>query len=268
VSQTGGSPFVKAALAVVLAASIAGCAGQRGVREEKPVLLMTAGTNFLAGKYEQAEIDYTDFLATEHRPELTAEAYIGRGNVYYKLASYERAYNDYSAAFSMTKVKDLRGQAMSGMAASIFAQERYDTSEKLCRDLLRMYQGVIQQDEITLRLGLSQVRQSKWDEGAESLEQVIAKWPSGESAATAEAKLPPVKEKFFTVQTGAFTNKQVAEAALKDLKAKGFIGTLEPINIKGVAGYAVRSGHFSNWQATAEHADKLKSAGFSTYKLP
>lgn len=267
-SQIGGSSFGKKAFVVVLAASLAGCAGQRARSEEKPALLMTAGTNFLAERYEQAVINYTDFLASENRPEFMAEAYVGRGNAYLKLSKYDTAENDYRTAYSMARDRELRAQALAGMATSIFAQEHFDTSENLCRDLLRTYKGLIQQDDIMLRLGLSLIRQGKWDEGTEQLEEVVAKWPSGGAAETAEAKLAAVREKFFSVQTGAFTNKQMAETALKDLKAKGFAGTIEPMNIKGVQGYAVRSGRFSTWQAAGEHAEKLKNAGFSTYKLP
>jgi cell division septation protein DedD len=154
------------------------------------------------------------------------------------------------------------------MADCAYALEHFDVAERLYRQILKSYIGLVPQDEVTYHLALSVVRQSKWDEGKELLEQVIAGWPSGDIAKRAKAKLPSVNEKFFTVQIGAFTNKAMADTALKDLKAKGFAGTLESIDIEGEPAFAVRAGRFSSWKAATEHADKLKIAGFSTYKLP
>jgi len=256
------------AACVLAAAFFAACAQQRPVQPQRPALLQTASTNALAGNYDQAVQTYTDFLGTNPKPELMAEGYVGRGNAYYKLAKYELAEQDFRAGLNAADDRTMKAQATAGMANSIFAEERFDAAEKLYRQILKSYQGLVQQDEMTYRLAISLARQTRWDEARQLLEQVAGSWPSGDFAKSARAKLASVNDKFFTVQVGAFTNKAMADATVKELKSKGFTGAVEPIDIDGVPGYAVRSGHCPTWQAVTEQADKLKAAGFSTYKLP
>ncbi len=264
---TPGRFFAMAGV-VVLASLASACAQQNGYQVERPAMLQSASTYALAGNYDQAVIAYTDFLGTNTRNEFTGEGYVGRGNAYYKLGSYELAESDFRSGLSAASDRTMKAQATMGMANSVFAMEKFDPAEKLYRQILRTYQGLVPQDEVTYRLGMSLARQGKWDESLQLLGEVAGNYPSGEYAKYARAKMQSVKNRFFTVQVGAYTSKSVADKTLADLKAKGFAGKLDPIDIDGVAGYAVRSGVMASWRDVSDYASKLKDAGFSTYKLP
>ena len=255
-------------LPAVIAAAVWGCAQTQSSQQQRPAMLQTASTNVLTGNYDEAVTIYTDFLGTGPAPQLMAEGYVGRGNAYYKLGRYELAEADFRAGLSIQCDRATRAQATLGLANSVFALENYEGAEKVYRQIPRLYQGLVPQDEVTYRLGLSLARQGKWDEVRQLLEQVAADWPGGDFARSAKAKLAAVNGRVFTVQVGAFTNKTVAEKALGELKAQNFPAALEPIDIGGVPGYAIRSGRFTDWKAVSDHAEKLKAAGFPVYKLP
>jgi tetratricopeptide (TPR) repeat protein len=254
-------------LMTLIAVAVTGCAGQQG-RAAEPTALQNAATALVGGDSNQAVTLYTDFLGTNPDSPKAAEAYVGRGNAYFKLEKYDLAENDYNAALSRTRDKAIKAQATMGLANAASAQERFGDAEKLYRQALGSFGGQVPQDEATYRLAIALARQGKWDEAAKDLESVQSQWPSGEYAKYAKAKLPAVKAKAFTVQVGAFNKEAQAQAAAKQLEAKGLPSRIDSIDNDGVTLYAVRSGSFQTWQEAAQQADKLKKAGFAVLRLP
>ena len=253
-------------LALLVAAC--GCAATTGPRSERSEVLQAATAACLAGQYEPAVRQYTDFLASQPPASLAAEGYLGRGNAYYRLSRFALAEADFADAEKLARDHGIRAQANLGRAHAIFAQERYRESEKMYLQMLRSYKGLVPQDEATYRLGVALARQGNWDDAAIYLQDVVTRWPNGEFAKLAAAKLPSVRERTFSVQVGAFTKRTLAESEVKKLQQKGFPGEVAPIDLDGVPGFAVRSGRFSTWSAAGDHAARLEQAGFSTYRLP
>jgi len=254
-------------LMTLLAIAAVGCAGQQG-RTTEPPALQSAATALVGGDANQAVTLYTDYLGTNPNSPEVADAYVGRGNAYYKLEKYDLAESDYNAALSKARDKAVKAQATMGLANAAAAQERFGEAEKLYRQALSSYGGQVPQDEATYRLAISLARQGRWDEAAKGLESVQSQWPSGEYAKYAKAKLPAVQAKAFTVQVGAFNKQAQAQAVVKQLEAKSFPARIDTIDNDGVTLYAVRSGSFQTWQEAARRADDLKNAGFSVMRLP
>jgi tetratricopeptide (TPR) repeat protein len=246
-----------------------GCGGTKGNRAAEPPLLQSAATSLLGGDANQAVTQYTDFLGTNPDSPKAAEAYLGRGNAYFKLEKYDLAEADYKSALDKASDKTVKAQATMGLGNAAVALERFDAAEKIYRQVMSAYGGVVPQDEVTYRLGLSVARQGKWDDAYKYFDKVVTSWPSGEYAKYAKAKLAVVKDKAFTVQVGAFTNKALADAAVKQLTAAHMPARIETISSDTVQLYAVRSGSFPTWQAASEHSAKLQRAGFkSPARLP
>ncbi|MCD6405072.1 MAG: tetratricopeptide repeat protein [Planctomycetes bacterium] len=254
-------------LVMVLAGAVAlaGCqpsysAANRAVEQ--------AAATYLAGDNEEAVRLYTDFLGSNPGSALSAEGFLGRGNAYYKLGKYTLAESDFRSCAGMARDRSVKAQATLGLGHAVFAQQRYSAAEKIYLKVLRSYRGLVAQDEVSYRLGVALARQAKWDDARIYLNDVVSRWPSGEFARRAKAKLACVTGRYFTVQVGAFTSKKLADAKAAEIDAKGFEGRVQPIDIDGVPGYAVRSGSFAVWQGACAAATKLQNAGFSTYTLP
>lgn len=262
-----GSRVFAVGIWVLGVAACAGCVSTSGGRADSPVL-ETATATYLAGEYDEAVRMYTDFLATSPPASLEAEGYLGRGNAYYRLARFELAEADFRASERAARDRNIRAQATLGLAHSLFAQDRYGEAERLYLQMLRSYKGSVPLDEATYRLGMTLVRQGKWDDGQHYLDDVVASWPTGEFAKLAKAKIPSVQERTFSVQIGAFTNRTLADGEAAKLKAKGFPGEVVAIDMDGVRGFAVRSGRFATWGEAGDHASRLDGAGFPTYRLP
>ena len=250
------------------AALFAGCVSTYGSSHERPALLGDATAMYLAGEYEGSVRAYTDFLGSQTSPALMAEGYLGRGNAYYKTGRYLLAEADYRNAERLARDNSIRAEATLGLAHTLFATERYSAAQKVYAKVLRSYEGLVAMDETTYRVGLAQARQGKWDEARRNLEKVKKRWPAGEFARRSDAKLPAVMSRKFTVQVGAFTNRQLAAAKVQELKDRGLAGTIFEIDLGGVPGYAVRSGGFTTWAAAGRHAELLERQGFETYRLP
>lgn len=250
------------------AALLAGCAFTSGPSHERPALLGDATAMYLAAEYEDSVRAYTDFLGSQTSPALMAEGYLGRGNAYYKTARYLLAEADYRNAERLARDRSLRADATLGLAHTLFATERYGAAQKVYAKVLRSYEGLVAMDETTYRLGLAQARQGRWNEAVGNLEKVRKRWPAGEFARRAEAKLPTVISRKFTVQVGAFTNRQLAVSKVEELKDRGLAGKIVEIDLGGVPGYAVRSGGFTTWAAAGRHAERLAEQGFAIYRLP
>lgn len=250
---------------LLVAAALAGCQGATG---PAPVELETATATYLAGDNDEAVRLYTGFLGRNPHSPFAPQAYLGRGNAYYRLAKYPQAEADFRQAAGSARDTSVKAQATLGLAHALFAQNRYPAAEKTYRRVLKNYTGIVASDEVMYRLGMALARQSKWDEAAARLNEVVAKWPSGEFARRASAKIASVMERSFTVQVGAFTSKALADKKAAELVAGGFQPRIQRINMDGVPGYAVRSGSFGTWPLACAHAAALENAGFSTYTLP
>lgn len=255
------------AFAALLAVAATGCAGQ-GSRAAQPALLQQAATALVGGDSNQAVTLYTDFLGTNPDSPQAAEAYLGRGNAYFKLKKYSLADMDYQSAVAKATDKTVKAQATMGLGNVAAATDHYDIAGNIYRQVLSSYSGQAPQDEATYRLALSLARQGRWDDAAKLLEKVTSEWPSGEYARYAKAKLAIISGKTFTVQVGAFNKKEPADKAAAQLKAKGFPARIDTVSGDGVTLYAVRSGSFATWQEATQQANKLKGAGFSTFRLP
>ena len=194
--------------------------------------------------------------------------YYARGISHERQEHWDQAEADFRNAQRLTRANSVKADATLGLAHALFAQERYGESQKVYTMVLRSYEGLVAMDETTYRLGLAQARQGKWDEAQRNLRKVAERWPAGEFARRAEAKLPAVISRKFTVQVGAFTNRQLAESKVEDLKEKGLAGRIVEIDLGGVPGYAVRSGGFTTWAVAGKHAELLDGKGFATYRLP
>jgi len=256
------------AAAVLAAAALCGCRGAPAAGGPTPPLLEDATATYLAGDNLEAIRLYSDFLRSRPSGDQAAQAYLGRGHAYYGLSRWRLAEADFENARKLARDRSVKAQATLGLAHTAFAQDRYGEAEKIYMEVLRSHKGYVPQDETMYRLGIALARQGQWEDAAGYLQEVLNRWPDGEFARLAKAKLPSVLERHFTVQVGAFTKRPLAEARLEELAQKGFQGEIVAIEMDGVPGYAVRSGRLSSWVRATSHAVRLEAAGFSTYALP
>ena len=254
--------------ALTMAAALAGCQTTSGTAGGRPALLESATATYLAGDGEEAIRLYTDFLGSQPSTAQASEAYLGRGTAYYDLGRYRLAEADFANSERMARDRGVRARAMLRLAHAIFAQDRYAEAAKLYMRVLRSHKGYVAQDEALYRLGIALARQGQWEDARAYLEDVLSRWPNGEFAKLARAKLPCVMGRHFTVQVGAFTKRELAETKVGELREKGFQGEVVPIDMAGVPGYAARSGRLATWAQAQDHAGRLERAGFSTYALP
>ncbi len=231
-------------------------------------LLESATAAYLAGDYDSAVREYTDFLGSQPRSAEASQAYLGRGNAYYGLGRWRLAQADFENARSITRDRAVRARATLGLAHALFAQESYEEAQGVYMEVLRVHRGHVPQDEASYRLGISLARRAQWQDASDYLREVVSRWPQGEFARLARAKLPCVAQGRFTVQVGAFTDRRLAERRLEELRAGGFEAEMAEIDMDGTTGYAARSGRLSTWAEARSHAARLESAGFSTYLLP
>ena len=103
-------------------------------------------------------------------------------------------------------------------------------------------------------------------EGKKYAQILTAKFPSSFEAK--KAGLLDTEGIFYTVQVGAFSNRNNALQLSYDLKENGFDAYLEPIERLGDKLYRVRVGKFGSKDRAIDLQEKLSDAGYPTKIFP
>jgi TolA-binding protein len=217
---------------------------------------------YLSQDYGSAVRGYSNFIEKNPFGAGIPDAFYWRGMAYLELKDYSRAAADLQKAVDSASDETLRAQALFHLGQAAGLRGDFATAETAYKRVLKRYAASFPQDEVLYLLGLSCLRQGRWDEANDYFRTLVRNFPRSARRALAEEKLAN-KDRFFSVQVGAFTSWQGAEAKQRELRASGMDSFIRTVVRRGSTYYCVRTGRFRSWSAAGEYANRVIAAGFS-----
>jgi len=182
-----------------------------------------------------------------------------------KLGDYPKARECFKAVTAAGSSSMFTDQARIKIADTYFLEKNYPVAKK---EYLNLQGSPVANNFLSLiylRLAQIAAKEGNWQEKADYTNKIKAQFPK-----SAEMKYIEVLEAhgdFFTVQVGAFSSIDNAEAIRKDLK-----GRYETYVVKDVRPsltiYKVRVGHFTQRAAAEAVCAKMLNEGFPAIVYP
>jgi tetratricopeptide (TPR) repeat protein len=216
----------------------------------------------MSQNYSSAVRSYTAYIERRSFTPYRADAYYGRGMSYMGLKDYPRAAADLQKAADEAGDRALRAQALYRLGQASGQCGDFAKAEASYRRLLGSSQAAVGRDELNYLLGLACLRQGKWEEAGDQFRTVVRTYPSSSYRALAEEKLAN-RDRFFTVQVGAYSTMSAAEARLRQLAAFGQQPFIRTVTRQGVTYYCVRTGRFTSRNAARQYLNILYSTGIT-----
>lgn len=219
---------------------------------------------FLLGDWDRAIASYKRFLAAHASDDRVAEAHARIGRAWLGLGNPASALTSFDAALAADPDDLVAGDARLGRGMAYHALGSPPRAESEFVEALRVGGDRIRRDDALWFLGLSRIRQGKWDEGLADLLVLTKDYPDSPWAARARA-LRAAPERFFAVQVGAFSDPAGARARSEELRKKGY----DPAIVPWDALHCVRVGRYPTWREAQAAAEEVAGAtGLETAVVP
>jgi tetratricopeptide (TPR) repeat protein len=248
---------------VLAAASFSGCAVPQSWDIPDSPRFRTAEAKYLAGDFagaadafaELAEIPGSDSRAISRYWEGRARLEIG------DFAAAESAFLD---TLEENPPKFFLGGALLGLGWAYIGMQRFEEAVPPLVRAVADAPDVIQKDFAHLLLGTAYLRSSDWDKGMNNLDAAVKEGKDSESARQAASSLAFRKIRAFTIQTGAYSTRSVAENGAKRLTEKGLDAWVHPLGGAGQKElmFAVCVGRFENWRTASNETARLRGRGY------
>ena len=186
------------------------------------------------------------------------------GQAYIKTGDLSAAEDVFTGLVKKSKTSSLRNKALLGLGDVYFLKGDYKKAKEI---YLRA--GESQSDlgaGIYYRLAQTDFKLGNLSRGKKYIQILTAKFPSSFEAK--KASLMDTKGIFYTVQVGAFSNKNNALQLIADLKENGFDAYVESVTHLGDKLYRVRVGRFESKDKAVALRDRLSDAGYLTKIFP
>ena len=240
----------------------AGCVIPQSWNPPDSARFRDAEAKYLAGDFRTAA---DAFAAIADTPDFNERA-IARyweGNARLEIGDFAAAEEAFTEAMAEKPPEFFKGSALLGMGRACIGLQRFADAAAHFSRAISEAPGALRGDFAHLLLGTACLRSGRWDEGVRNLETAAALGKDSDSAAEANASLAFAEVRKFTIQTGAYSVKTLADSEAERLKAAGldaWIHTLPGLEGKDPM-YAVCVGKFDGWPAAVEEASRLRGRG-------
>jgi tetratricopeptide (TPR) repeat protein len=219
---------------------------------------------FLAGRWDAAIAAYRRFVQSNPRDSQVplahlriGRAYLAQGQPGSALPEFDLALEGDGSDAVEAEAHAARGIAYHGLGSPAKAELEFTAA-------LRTGGKRVRRDEALFYLGVSKIRQGRWDEGLADLHTVTREHADSEFAARARA-VRSAPERSFAIQVGAFSDPAGARRRCDELKAKGY----EPVIVPQEDLQCVRVGRYTSWREAQAAADGVKDkTGLETVVVP
>lgn len=218
---------------------------------------------YLSGDFNAAAARFQKFVSANPKDDRVPQAKLRIGRSYLALGNPARALQYLDEVLASGPGAALEGDAHAARGMAFHGLGSPSKAESEFQDALRTGGDEVRRDECLWYLGLSRIRQSRWDEGLGDLGVLLKDHPDSSYAARAKA-LRAQPDRAFSIQAGAFSDPAGARRRSEELKAKGY----EPEIVPDGGFHCVRVGRFTSWREAQNEAAALEAAGFETAVVP
>jgi len=183
------------------------------------------------------------------------------GLSFLKLGKPEEARDNFNFLLNNYPSSHITQELLLAVADSFYLAGEFESAESAYKRLLSKFKNGDYNTFCYLRLGVSLRRQGKWDEAEKYFYRIVKDYPI--SLEISDAKKFLKKDKFFTVQAGAFSKKENALKLVETLKRKGYYTSFEKVYDKDNILYKVKTGKFSTKVMADNEVLRLERDGFS-----
>jgi len=218
---------------------------------------------YLGGEWGSAISGYERWIAANSSDRRVnaaklriARSWLSLGKPGNALPVLDEVLNSGPASALVADAHAARGMAYHGLGSPPKAEAEFV-------DALRIGGDEVRRDECLYYLGLSKIRQGRWEPGLTDLFILLRESPDSPYAPKAKA-LRAAPDHIFSIQAGAFADPAGARRRAEELKAKGY----EPFLVPDGALNCVRIGRFTTWREAQDEAKILEAAGIETTVVP
>lgn len=217
--------------------------------------------------YEQARKLAQQLLKSTavHKDRLQAQYYLGLSQL--RLERYVEARSSFQIVMSMASNRDLYDRAAVGMIEALHKPGLYKEALRSVQALLERSPNSSFLSLIYLKKARIHLKLSEWGMAKEALLKIINEFPESLEAPIARDLME--EKEFFSVQVGAFLDKEKAIALTEELKSNGqyayIIETSTPDQKKY---YRVRVGQTASLSDARTLESKLAQLGYPTLIYP
>jgi len=234
------------------------------------VIFLLQGTGICSDTLSKAwkyylKSDYTDTIklcrSISGPSKSGQEARYLMGLAFLKLGKPEEARDNFNFLLNNYPDSSIEQELLLAVADSFYLDGEFESAESAYKGLLKAFKDGDFNTISYLRLGASLRKQGKWDEADKYFNRIVKDYP--QSLEVSDARKFLKKDKFFTVQAGAFSKKENALRLLETLKRKGYYMSLEKVYDKDNILYKVKTGKFSTKAMADNEVRRLERDGFS-----
>lgn len=217
-------------------------------------------TNYSSQQYDRAEAAADAYIRKYPDDPNVDEAYYLRGMARLGKGSPAAAAQDLNTAIAKTQRDDLNAKAHRALGDMAYAAQRFEQSIEYYCTALQFYPSNRPEPMVLYRLGAAYQNLGRWAEARPQLERV--------SQVTSEPRLRQLalnrsRATAFSLQFGAFGQKNNAEILARQLNAVGIKAVLVPEIEEAALVYSVRAGVY----ADIAHADEARRKLLTKYPL-
>jgi tetratricopeptide (TPR) repeat protein len=227
---------------------------------------------FLKGDYKAAITEGERILAqaSANSPKIDELHYV-LGLSYMKDGNLLRASDIFEIVINEYKKSPFRHEAMMGLGDVYLLQGNFPKAEESYKLILKEDPNTKLKSQLYYRLSQSGFKKGELEEGRVYLEKV-----KDQSPQTPELKdkddscsLPQdLKDIYYSVQVGAFSQEGNALNLVKKLSTKGYPAYIEEVKNQSKAKYRVKVGRFKERTAVVDLQAKLSGEGYPTKICP
>jgi tetratricopeptide (TPR) repeat protein len=231
-----------AALVLALTSAL-GCNGELSPQARE--LLMAGSRAFHEGAYDAAIRNMSTFLQVHPGSRGSDEAYFTRGLAKYALEDRPGAKSDLEEAVKRTKLSHIKAHSLNALGDLAWDEDDMSLAESMYCEALKNEEGDQRPaDHTRYRLGCVLQRKGSWIEADLQFDRVL--YHFGDSALGKRAERR-VRARGWSIRTGAFAEKTLADAAAKRIGAN-FPARVEPVLEEGHLLFLVQVGRYSTYE--------------------
>lgn len=217
--------------------------------------------------YKKANDLAKELQAAKLSREESGEVRYYLGLSYLRLSEYSRAQETFQKLLSERLKDDLYDKVSVGHIDALYLQGLYEKALKEANTLVSRRGGSDMASLFYLKAARANLKLARWTKAQELLKKIVAEYPESFESRVATQLLE--EKQYFTVQVGAFSEKDRAEKLVGELgQRKEYAYIVETKGTGGKAIYRVRVGQLSSLNDAKELETKLSGLGYPTLIYP
>ncbi len=231
------------------------------------IALKDIETAIIERNYPQVETLVQSFIAQNPNKDESdaAQYYLGLSLLY--LSKYSQAREVFDQLIEYKPQVRLRDKASIAIIDSYYLQEHYHDAVERAHALLKSSPQSEFESLVYLKLARANLRLARWDEAQKYLKKIVGSFPNSLEAHAAKQLLE--EKQNFSVQIGAFLERERAEQAAEKIKQKDeYAFIVETVDSSGRKFYRVRVGQLSLLKDAKELKKKLANLGYPSEVYP